>query len=231
ERFERRRVLAAFGRYLSKDLMDEVLRDASALRGARREVSILFADLRNFTSIAETTAPEAIARQMSDYFDAMGAVIGKHRGMVNDFVGDGIMAVFNAPVNDPDHARHAVECALAMQVTLEQLNGRWAAVARPPLSAGVAVHTGMVFAGNVGGRTRTKYAVVGDVVNVASRVENLNKELGTAILITDATRAALAVPMPTRNVGSLVVRGRQAPVTVYEVLAPAVPGVPVEVTA
>ena len=148
----------------------------------------------------------------------MTEAILAHRGMINDFVGDAIMATFGAPVGDPEHALHAVQSAVAMERALHDLNRRWEAEGRPTLRMGVAVHTGEVFAGNVGGSARLKYAVVGDAVNVAARLEGLNKELGTTLLITEATRLALGGRVDVKDRGTIGLRGRTEPLRVHEVL-------------
>jgi adenylate cyclase len=126
------------------------------------------------------------------------------------------MAVFGAPLADPDHALHAVQTALAMDEQLQSLNVRWAEAGLPSLRMGIGIHSGDVFAGNVGGRARTKYTIVGDTVNVGSRVEGLNKELGTTILVTEATFSMLEGRVKVRDCGSLPVKGRHEPVRVFE---------------
>ena len=147
------------------------------------------------------------------------AAIFRHRGMVNDFIGDAVMAIFGAPLADPDHALHAVKAAADMERALAELNERWKAVGLPVLRMGIGVHTGEVFAGNVGGRARMKYTIVGDPVNVASRVEGLNKETGTTVLITEATRVLLGDRIDVRDCGAIPVKGRNEPVRVWELLA------------
>ena len=218
EALARRRLRQSFGRYVSREVMAQVLADATSLRGERRQVSILFSDLRGFTTLAEGMAAEAVAAHLSQYFDAMTEAILVHRGMINDFIGDAIMATFGAPVADPEHALHAVQSAVAMDRALHELNRRWAAEGRPTLRMGVAVHTGEVFAGNVGGSARLKYAVVGDPVNVAARLEGLNKKLGTTLLITEATRMALGGRVDAKDRGTIALKGRTAPLHVHEVL-------------
>ena len=163
---------------------------------------------------------EQMAARLTEYFDAMTAAIFVRRGMVNDFIGDAILAVFGAPLDDPEHARHAVLSALAMVETLAELNERWSVEGLPPLRMGVGIHTGEVFAGNVGRAGKVKYAVVGDTVNLASRVEGLNKELGTIMLVTESAyrKAAMNVRMTDR--GLVQVKGRQEPVRIYEVAPP-----------
>jgi adenylate cyclase len=216
----RRRLREALGRYVSPEVAARVERRPEELAGERREVSILFSDLRGFTTLSERMAPEKMAARLTEYFDAMTAAIFDHRGMVNDFVGDAIMAVFGAPLDDPDHARHAIESALAMQRALDGLNRRWQSEGLPPLRMGLGVHTGQVFAGNVGREGKVKYAVVGDTVNLASRVESLNKELGTIMLVTEAAYQRAACQVRATDRGLVHVKGRQEPVRVYEVAPP-----------
>jgi adenylate cyclase len=215
---ERRRFRQAFSRYVSKEIAAQVLADASGLRGERREVSILFSDLRGFTTMSETMPPEQVAVILDEYFDAMTTVIFKYRGMINDFIGDAIMAIFGAPLADGDHALHAAHAALAMNEALEGLNLRWTHAGLPQLRMGIGIHSGGVFAGNVGGRSRVKYAIIGDAVNVASRVEGLNKELGTTMLITEATRRLLGDAVRARDCGPREVKGRAGLVHVHELL-------------
>ncbi|HEV8475057.1 MAG TPA: adenylate/guanylate cyclase domain-containing protein [Methylomirabilota bacterium] len=215
----RRRVRDSFGRYLSRELLTRVLDDAPSLRGERRVVSILFSDLRGYTTLSEGMTPEAIVSHLNEYFHAMTAAIFAHRGLINDFVGDAVMAIFGAPVPDGDHALHAVQAATAMDKALIELNQRWTARGLPLFQMGIGIHTGSVFAGNVGGRDRIKYTVIGDPVNVASRVEGLNKELSTTILITAETLAVVGDRVQVKDRGPMHVKGRVEEVRVYEVLA------------
>jgi adenylate cyclase len=215
----RRHVRDSFGRYLSRELLAQVVANSPSLRGERREVSILFSDLRGFTTLSETMPPETLAVRLNEYFDAMTAAIFAHSGMVNDFIGDAVMAVFGAPLADSEHAWHAVQSACAMERALDELNRRWAGEGLPPLRMGIGVHTGVVFAGNVGGATRMKYTMIGDPVNVASRVEGLNKDLGTTILVTEQTLAAVGERARVKDRGPVSVKGRVEAVRVYEVLA------------
>jgi adenylate cyclase len=139
--------------------------------------------------------------------------------MINDFVGDGIVAVFGAPLRDPQHALHAVSAAAAMAGALRQLNQRWSDAGLTTLEMGIGIHTGQVFVGNVGGSARVKYTVVGDPVNLTSRVEGLNKELKTSMLITDETRQVVSERVEVRDCGLMAVKGRSQPVHVFELLA------------
>jgi len=214
----RQRLRDALGRYVSPEVAARVERNPAELAGERRLVSILFTDLRGFTTLSERMAPEQMAVRLTEYFDAMTATIFARRGMVNDFIGDAILAVFGAPLDDPEHARHAIESALAMGETLAWLNRRWQAEGLPPLRMGLGIHTGEVFAGNVGRAGKVKYAVVGDTVNLASRVEGLNKELGTTMLVTEAAYLAAGLDLVVNDRGPISVKGREEPVRVYEVI-------------
>jgi adenylate cyclase len=215
----RRRFRDTFGRYVGRDVMREVLAENPTLQGDRREVSVLVSDLRGFTTLSETMPAEQVAAHLNEYFPAMIDAIFAERGMVNDFIGDGILAVFGAPLPDGDHAWRAARAALAMQTALETLNREWAARGIATLRMGIGIHTGMVFAGNVGGPSRIKYTVIGDTVNVTARLEGLNKELGTTTLITAEVEKALGGRVETRYRGEAPVKGRAEPLRVYELLA------------
>jgi adenylate cyclase len=145
-------------------------------------------------------------------------VILSRRGIVQDFVGDAILAVFGAPVSDPDHAGHAVAAAREMLATFERLSRGWAAAGRPALAMGIAINTGQVFAGNVGSPRKKKYAVIGDIVNTVTRMEGLNRDLSTSILISRATYEAIRGRGEVRSRGAVPVRGRAQPVEVFELL-------------
>ncbi len=218
EALARRRFRDSFGRYVSREIAAQVLAEAPSLRGERRHISILFSDLRGFTTLSESMAAEEVAARLNEYFEAMTTAIFAHRGMVNDFVGDGIIAFFGAPLADPEHALNAVRSAAEMDRALAGLNARWGASGLPELRMGIGIHTGQVFVGNIGGAARVKYTVVGDPVNLASRVEGLNKELGTTILITDETRVAAGDTVDVKDRGLMAVKGRVQPVHVYELL-------------
>jgi adenylate cyclase len=216
EAIARRRLREAFERYVSPEIMSQVMSNPHSLRGERREVSILFSDLRNFTTFCEAIPVEAVAARLNEYFDAMTQAIFARRSMINDFVGDAIMAVFGAPLADPDHALHAVQSAAAMEQALSALNQRWEAAGLPSLHMGIGIHTGEVFVGNVGGAAKLKYAVVGDPVNATARLEGLNKELGTHILMTEETWTALGDRVEAKDRGEFVVKGRTRPLRVFE---------------
>jgi adenylate cyclase len=215
----RRRLRSAFGQYVSPQVMDQVLRQGSSLGGEVRRVTVLMSDLRGFTTISENLPPEVVSAMMNEYFTAMVDVILAHRGLVQDFIGDAIMAVYGAPLDDPEHCWHAARSAVGMHAALESLNRAWEADGRGPLAMGVAVHTGPVFAGTLGAPRKKKYAVLGDTVNLTSRMEGLNRDLGTGILISGAALAALRDRVVVRDRGRVAVKGRREPVDIHELLS------------
>ena len=211
----RRRLTSAFGEYVSPEVMDRVMLEGARLGGEVRTVSVLMSDLRGFTTMAERLRPDEISTIMNEYMTAMVDAIMSHSGMVSDFIGDGILAFFGAPSDDPEHAWHAVLTALDMQAALARLNQRWEREGRPLLSMGIAVNSGEVFAGNVGSPKKKKYAVMGDPVNTVSRMEGQNRELGTSILISAATLAAVEGRVVARDRGAVKVKGKAQPVELF----------------
>jgi adenylate cyclase len=214
----RRRLRESFGRYVGRDVLRRIVSESPALGGERRQVSILVSDIRGFTTLSEKLPAETVARHLNTYFRAMVGAIFVHRGTVDDFIGDGILAVFGAPLDDPEHAEQAVRAAVAMQKALEQLNQQWEARGLPTLRMGIGIHTGEVFAGNVGSRERVKYTVIGDAVNATARLEGLNKDLGTTMLMTEETRRVVGDLVDTRPRGDIVVKGRAEPLRVHELI-------------
>jgi len=216
---EKRRVKRIFSRYVSRDVYEQLLRDPALARlgGGRRRMSVLFADIRGFTSVSERGEPEVIVGQLNEYFSRMVPIVFAHRGTVDKFVGDLIMALFGAPLDDDRHAEHAVETAIAMVCELRRLNTDWEARGQPALDIGVGINTGDMVAGNIGAETIMSYTVIGDNVNLASRLESLNKEYGSRIIISDATRRELAGRYDLRPLGAVRVKGKTQPVDIYEV--------------
>jgi adenylate cyclase len=193
--------------------------DHAIVDGEVVAVSVLFVDLRGFTSVAEHVTPRRMAGLLNGYFTAMVDVILARRGMIQDFVGDGILAVFGAPSHDPDHAWHAALSAVELQTALRDLGQPSDVAGHPTPTMGVAVHSGEVFAGTVGSPRQWKYAAVGDTVNVASRLEELNRDLGTSIVMSGETIALVKDRVEARSRGWFTVRGRSRGIEVFELLA------------
>jgi adenylate cyclase len=214
----RRRLRAAFGQYVSPEVMARVLRAGPHLGGEMREVTVLVSDLRGFTTLCERLAPAQVTEAMNEYLTAMVDRILAHRGMVSDFIGDGILAFFGAPVDDPEHPWHAVQTALEMQAALEALNARWTREGKLPLAMGIAVNTGAAFAGTIGAPRKKKFAVLGDTVNTAARIEGLNRQLGTRILAGRATVDAVRARVTVRSLDVVAVKGKAEPVEIFEII-------------
>lgn len=214
---EKRRVKQLFGRFVSPEVFGRLLDDPSlaALGGERREMSVLFSDIRGFTAASERGNPEEIVAQLNEYFGRMVDVVFRNHGTVDKFVGDMVMALFGAPVTDAKHADHAVAAAVEMVRELESLNAKWAAEGRAPLDIGIGVNSGEMIAGNIGSERIMSYTVIGDAVNLGARLESLNKEYGTRIIISAATRDRLTTPVDFAPLGEVLVKGRAAPVHIW----------------
>lgn len=219
ESAEKRKVKRLFSRYVSPDVFRELLDnpDAVALGGSRRDISVLFSDLRGFTSISEKLEPEQIIEQLNEYFTVMVQVVFEHRGTVDKFVGDMIMAIFGAPLHDPKHADHAVQCAIAMQARLAELNARWSGEGRPEFHSGVGINSGDVVVGNVGSEQMQSYTVIGDNVNLGARIESLCKQFKAQILISEFTRAKLMDTYLIEEKGDVTVKGKTQPVKILQI--------------
>jgi adenylate cyclase len=216
---EKRQVKKLFSRYVSKDVYEQLVANPSlaALGGARRHMTVLFSDIRGFTTMSEKGTPEDVVGQLNQLFTRMVPVVFEHRGTVDKFVGDMIMALYGAPLDDQDHAEHAVQTALTMIKTLQELNGEWAAAGKPTLDIGIGINTGDMIAGNVGSESIMSYTVIGDAVNLGARLESLNKDYGTRIIISDATRERLKGRYDIHPLGDVVVKGKSKPVAIFEV--------------
>jgi adenylate cyclase len=212
---ERERIRETFGRYVTREIRDEILAGRASFEGRLEEVTILFADLRDFTPWVERTEPRDVVRDLNEYFTEMEAAIRSQRGLVLQYIGDEIEAVFGAPLPAADHADRALAAALEMRARLEGLNARRAAAGKPPLRNGIGIHTGTVLAGSIGSSERSSYALVGDAVNLASRIQGLNKELGTEILVSDATRTRLGDESALQALPAVRVKGKSVEVSVY----------------
>ena len=180
--------LRSFMRFAPQQLVQEVVLEGKELMlgGDRREVTLLFSDLRNFTQFAERTRPEDVVQILNIHFDAMVRIISDHGGYVVDFLGDSLFAVFGAPQSDPDHAFQASKCALTMQLSRQRLNDELAAPHLPRLEMGIGINSGSCVVGNMGSQVRIKYGVVGHAVNLAARIETFT--VGGQVLISEATR-------------------------------------------
>jgi adenylate cyclase len=219
---EKRYLKLAFQHYVPPAVVEDLVADAGALRlgGEKRELTVLFSDIRGFTTLSEGMQPEELVKLMNEYFTVMTEQVFAHRGSLDKYIGDAIMAVFGAPLPEREHALLACRAALDMARVLEELQAKWRANGLPAVSIGVGINTGPMVVGNMGSSTRFNYTVVGDAVNLASRIEGLNKTYGTNILVSEYTYEQVKDAFPqAREVDSVRVRGREQPVRLYELYA------------
>ena len=230
---EKRVVRKLFGRYVSRDVYHQLLAnpELAELGGKRRDMTVLFSDIRGFTAVTEKGDPEALVSQLNEYFSRMVDIVFRHHGTVDKFVGDMVMALFGAPVDDPAHAEHAAAAAVEMVKELGALNRKWAGEGRARLDIGIGINSGEMIAGNIGSSSIMSYTVIGDNVNLASRLESLNKDYATRIIVSEATRARLTGEHTLRPLGEVVVKGKTRPVAIFEITVPSpLPGAAEEAT-
>jgi adenylate cyclase len=215
---ERDKLRTTFGKYMTAAVMDHLLGGKVALGGESLRVTVLFSDIRGFTSFSETMDPQNLVGLLNEYFTEMVSIVMDEGGVVDKYIGDAIMAVFGAPVSKPGDAVNAVRAAVRMRRALRDLNERLVSRGLSPLKTGIGIHTGEVVAGNSGSERRMEYTVIGDAVNLASRLESNTKDLGVNILISQDTYEVTKSAVETRAVREIVVKGRNKPVMTYEVL-------------
>jgi adenylate cyclase len=210
EQRERLRLRTIFSRYVSADVVTEILdhREALGLHGRRRHITVLFADIRGFTSISEHIAPEQVVSFLSDYLAQATQIIFKHGGTVDKFMGDAIMALFGAPKSSGDDALRAVRAGLEMIAMVEALGPIWTPILGRPLQVGVGINSGEAVVGSIGSEIRSDFTAIGDAVNVASRLEGLTKALGISLLISEYTAAELKDQLPLQPLQRVRVVGR-----------------------
>ncbi len=208
-----------FGQYVSEEVKERLLRDPHAKRGERKEVVVLFSDLRGFTEYGESADPEEIVERLNAYFDAMGGAIAEHGGVIDKFIGDAVMATFGGLVPLENPSASGLAAAREMRRRLEALNARWRREGRVPFDSGIGLHVGEVVLGAIGSQQRKDFTVIGDAVNTASRVESLTKQYGQPILVTSALHSRLpeALRGACQPLGTAQVRGRRAALELYGV--------------
>jgi len=217
---QRRQLRAAFDKYMAPEVVDEIMRHPEIkLGGEKKELTVLFSDVAGFTTISERLTPEQLVALLNEYLSVMTDIIRRHRGNVNKYLGDGIMAIFGAPLSEPMHAALACYAALDSQEALTSLRAEWKSRGLPEIAARIGINTGDLVVGNMGSQTRLEYTVMGDSVNLASRLEGASKFYDTLILIGPRTYELAQSNVEAREVDLLRVKGNFEPVLVYELLA------------
>ena len=223
EQLEKKRTRTIFGRYVSPQVVDQLLDrpEMMGLGGKRENLTLLFSDIRGFTSFSDRRPPEEVVAKLNQYLTEMTTIIFKNGGTLDKYIGDGIMAFFGAPIPQPDHAERAVKTALEMLEGLEKLNQTWAEQGEVTLGIGVGLSTGPVVVGNIGSPERMDYTVIGEDVNLAARLEGMNKEFKTRVILSGRTYSQLNLgafaDCAFSRLGEVPVRGFEQPVEIYTV--------------
>jgi adenylate cyclase len=214
----KRQLTGLFGQYVPPELVEEMSRDPEnySMAGRKADLTVLFSDVRGFTTISEGLEPDELASLMNQYLGAMTIVVRKHRGTLDKYIGDAIMAFWGAPVDDPDHAKNAVLTGLEMHVALHELNRDLVAKGWPELKIGVGVNTGPMTVGDMGSPVRQSYTVMGDAVNLGSRLEGITKQYGVGFIVGEGTRELVKSEFVFRELDRVRVKGKEDPVGIYE---------------
>lgn len=220
EEREKKLIFGMFGNYLSDNLMREILRNPNMLKlgGEHKYATAFFSDIKNFTTISEKLGPAALIQHLNEYLSAMTEIVLKYGGYLDKYEGDAIVAAFGAPVDQPDHAERACFAALDMQEELVSLHKKWERERRPLFEVRIGLNSGAMIAGNIGGKDRFDYTMIGDSVNLASRLEGVNKMYGTNIIISEETHELVKNKIIARELDFIRVKGKTKPVKIYELI-------------
>ncbi len=211
---ERNRIEKMFGQHVSSAVVERLLRQSRAKESELRRVCVMFLDIRNFTAFADRNTPQAVVDYLNKLFPFMIEIINKHHGIINKFLGDGFMAVFGAPFSDEQDSSNAVRSALAI---IERVNHEMGDGRIPPTRVGIGLHTGEAITGNIGSSLRREYTIIGDVVNLAARIESLNKHFDSQLLISEAVWNEVKQDgYPVQGLGPVAIRGRQEAIPLYQ---------------
>ncbi|MDI7921527.1 adenylate/guanylate cyclase domain-containing protein [Ferirhizobium litorale] len=216
-----RDAIHTFSLYVPRELVRKIVGSGQATAGMalRQDVTIVFTDIQDFTTISEQHSPEGVVALLSTYFELMNEVVERHDGTIVQYIGDSIFAMWNAPVADPQHVEKGCACALALKVAIDELNSANRTAGRPEFITRYGLHTGPAVVGSVGAHSRRQYTAMGDTVNVASRLEGMNKQFGTTILASGAVRELAGEAFLFRDLGLAQAKGRQEQIEVFELLA------------
>lgn len=220
EEREKKKIKGAFSFYVSSSVVNEMLKDPQKLKlgGDKKELSVLFSDIRGFTTISEGLTPEQLVQLLNEYLTVMTDIVFKYDGTLDKYMGDAIMAIFGAPLEQPDHAFRACNTALDMMAGLRKLNEKWISEGKKPLDIGIGINTGMMMVGNMGSEQRFDYTVMGDAVNLGSRLEGANKAYRTNILISESTYEKVRDEFTCMELDSVRVKGKLEPVRIFQLV-------------
>jgi len=217
-----KRMRTTMSRYVSPEVADELIRSGDAILGGSAQIAtVLFCDIRGFTDLSEALGAQETVKLLNRYFGSMADVIAEHAGILDKYIGDAIMAVFGTPFVRPDDAHNAVRCALAMVARLRDFNRQQIRLGEPELDVRIGINTDEVVVGNIGCQRRMDYTVIGDGVNLASRLESANKHFGTTLIVSETTARAIEGAFVLREIDTVKVAGKRRPVALFEVLAEA----------
>ncbi|MGD2124595.1 MAG: adenylate/guanylate cyclase domain-containing protein [Desulfobacteraceae bacterium] len=222
EERERKKIRGAFSYYVSRAVVNEMLKDPEKLKlgGDKKDLSVLFSDIRGFTTISEGMTPEELVHLLNEYLTIMTDIVFKYDGTLDKYMGDAIMAVYGAPLEQRDHPHRACYSALEMMEGLRKLNEKWTREGKTPLDIGIGINTGMMMVGNMGSEQRFDYTVMGDAVNLGSRLEGANKNYQTNILISEYTYERVKDKFVCMELDSVRVKGKTLPVSIYQLVGP-----------
>ncbi len=210
----------AMGKYISQDVMQNVVKNIDKLKlgGKRANVTVLFADIRGFTAMSEKMSAEEVSVILNEYFTEIEPIISKYNGVINKFIGDAVMAIFGEPIQDKNHAINSVKCANEMLKKVSELQKKWLKEGKPKIEIGIGINTGDAFVGNIGSETRLEYTVIGDTVNLASRIESYNKVYKTNFLISSTTYEKVRAITDVIKISEVSIRGKAKKLDIYEIL-------------
>lgn len=220
EHRNKEKVKSTMGKYVSEDVMKRIIEniDNLGLGGKKAVVTVLFSDIRGFTSMSEKMSAQEVSEMLNEYFTEMEPIVRRNNGIINKFIGDAIMAIFGEPINDENHPANAVKCGYEMLLKVEELQKKWEKEGRPQIHIGVGINTGEVFVGNIGSVNRMEYTVIGDTVNLASRLEGYNKIYHTKMLISASTYEEVKDIAEVNKISDVEIRGKEQRVDIYEVV-------------
>jgi len=211
---ERNRIMGVFGQHVSPEVVNRLLSQDFEQAGEMREVCLMFLDIRNFTAFTEKSEPQVVVEHLNSLFEFMVDCVNRHQGIVHKFLGDGFMAVFGAPIPDEKNCHHALKASIEILNELARFNAqKGGEVTR----VGIGLHSGMAVTGTIGSAQRKEYTIVGDTVNVAKRIEEMNKSLGSRLLVSEEVWNKLATKPKSEKLGQIRMKGREAPVMLYKV--------------